>query len=95
MEADETVNLDFRRLTLLGLLLTFGLAIILAQLVRYQVLMHAELLERAEAQRTRIRVLKPERGYIADTNGRILAMNAILWEISASPNLVSDPDGLA
>jgi cell division protein FtsI/penicillin-binding protein 2 len=95
MEREEARQLDFRRLTVLGLCLTFGLAVIIAQLVRYQVLMQADLKHRAEEQRERTKVLYPDRGYVADANGHILAMNSTLWQIALSPNQVTKPVWLA
>ena len=94
MNTEKKANLDFRRLTVLGLFLTFGLAIVVAQLVRYQVLVHADLTSLVERQRQRTVELPAPRGYIADTNGHILAMNKNLWDISVSPSLVTEPDYL-
>ena len=95
MDTEKTVDLDFRRLTVLGLCLTFGLAIVVAQLIRYQVLMHSDLKQVAEEQRERTTDLPSVRGYIADANGRILAMNTNRWDISVSPVLITDPAYLA
>jgi cell division protein FtsI (penicillin-binding protein 3) len=83
------------RLTVLGLCLTFGLAVLLAQLFRYQVMLHSELVEFAESQRVKQIVIPPERGNIWDANGYLLATNIHYWEIAASPELVTDPVGLA
>lgn len=87
-------NFDFRRLTVLGLCLTFGLAVVVAQLVRYQVLMHSDLKQMAIEQRLREVELPPPRGYVADANGHILATNTNLWDISISSEQVRDADYL-
>ena len=92
MSDERPPTIDRRRLTLLGLCLTFGAAVIAAQLVRYQVVMHTELKERANKQRTRVVEVPPPRGYITDAQGRILAMNVFQWEISASPSLVTNAE---
>jgi cell division protein FtsI/penicillin-binding protein 2 len=94
MDTEKTVKLDFRRLTFLGLCLTFGLAIVVAQLLRYQVLQHTKLDGMVSNQRVRKLVLSPPRGYISDANGHILAMNTSMWDLSISPNLVTDPEYL-
>jgi cell division protein FtsI/penicillin-binding protein 2 len=75
--------------------LTFALSVIVAQLVRFQVMRHAELSQKASGQRRREREVRQERGYIADIHGHILALDVVQWDISASPPLVSDPEELA
>jgi cell division protein FtsI/penicillin-binding protein 2 len=95
MDTDKAPQTDQSRLTILGLCLTFGLAVIIAQLVRYQVFMHAELKQRAHEQRERVREVRLDRGYITDINGHFLAMNVYQWEIGVSPNVVANPEELA
>lgn len=95
MSPDQDRRADHHRLTVLGLLLTFGLAVIVAQLVRYQVFMHAELAELASEQRSRETELVPRRGFIADANGRVLAVDVYQWDIEASPTLITEPQKLA
>lgn len=81
---------DARRVTVLALVLTFVLAVVVAQLVRYQVFQHTELEAMARAQREHKRDLLPERGIIADADGHLLALNVFQWEITASPEFVRD-----
>ena len=95
MDDERTTPIDHRRLTALGLCLTFGLAVLVAQLVRFQIFGHPEIEDWAQSQRELVRIVAPPRGQIADRNGSILAMNTFQWEISASPNLVSEPGKLA
>lgn len=92
---DSQRQTDLRRMTVLGLCLTFGLAVIVAQLVRWQIMMHPQLEQMAVAQRVREREIPVTRGYITDAHGRILAMNLYQWDISASPSLVTNPEEVA
>jgi cell division protein FtsI/penicillin-binding protein 2 len=95
MLTEQVQKTDYRRLVLLALALTFGLAVIVAQLVRFQVLKYSALKEEAARQRTwEISVPSP-RGYITDVHGHILAMDVVQWTISASPPLVNDPAELS
>lgn len=86
---------DSRRLVLLGLILTFGFAVIVGQLVRYQVVMHTELREASDEQVTRMLPVTAKRGYVADAQGHLLAMDVVQWNISASPPLVNEPNALS
>ncbi len=95
MAAGDTARTYHYRLILLGLCLTFGFSVILAQLVQYQVLRHDQLRQIADAQRDREKEVPSQRGLIADTNGYLLATNLVRWDISASPPLVVNPEGLA
>ncbi len=95
MLTSETKQLDNRRLIILALLLTFGLAVIIGQLIRFQVLLHGPLKARADEQRTWEKDVPSRRGYVADVQGHILAMDVVQWDISASPPLVTEPEELA
>jgi cell division protein FtsI/penicillin-binding protein 2 len=92
MLTEQVGKTDYRRMIFLALVLTFGLAVIVAQLVRFQVLQHAALKKAAETQRTWEVSVPSPRGYITDVHGHILAMDVTQWNISASPKLVSDPE---
>ena len=90
---DETAHqTDNRRVTVLALLLTFALAVVVAQLVRYQVFQHAELKVIASEQRQTETEAMPKRGTIVDAHGRFLALNLSQFDISVSPELVIDAD---
>jgi len=83
------------RLSVLAFCLTFCFAVIIGQLVHYQVLDHDALADRAREQRTWDKEVPSNRGYIADANGHILALQVVEWEIEASPQLVTKPEELA
>jgi cell division protein FtsI/penicillin-binding protein 2 len=95
MLTEQAGKNDYRRLIFLALILTFGMAVIVAQVVRFQVLMYPTLKDLAEKQRTWQIPLPSTRGYITDVGGHILAMDVVQWNISASPPLVNDADELA
>jgi cell division protein FtsI/penicillin-binding protein 2 len=95
MSSYEEQQTSQHRLTVLGLCLTFGLAVLLAQLFRYQVILHPRLKQKVIEQRVNTKVLVPERGRITDANNYLLAVDVSYWEIAASPDLISDPDALA
>ena len=88
MFSDETLKTGNRRLTLLALALTFGFAVIVGQLVRYQVVRHTELKEISDQQVIRERPVSSNRGYIADAHGRVLGLDVVQWDVSAWPPLI-------
>ena len=83
MTTDVYSGLDKRRTLLLALLLTFGFAVIVGQLIRYQLLQHSELKQLSDRQVTVEEAVDPGRGYITDSKGNILAMDMSQWAISA------------
>jgi cell division protein FtsI/penicillin-binding protein 2 len=95
MAADKVPKTNHRRLILLAWVFTFGFSVIVAQLIHYQLLQHAELATEAEKQRTWEKTLSSQRGYIADINGHMLACDVVQWDISVSPPLVLSPKELA
>lgn len=95
MSSGKPLPLNPRRLLVLIGCLVFGLTVIVGRLVYYQVLKHEELRVEADEQRTWEKEQPPRRGYIADVNGHILALNVIEWDISVSPPLVFDQAELA
>jgi len=95
MKLENKTRSKHRRLIFLGVLLAIGALVIIGRLVYYQVGMHQELEEMVLAQRERERQVSPERGNILDLTGHPLAMSVIQWDISASPNLVSNPEELS
>ncbi len=88
MSIDETPTIERSRMTALVFCLTFGFSVILTQLVRYQVVKHEELKQQAVAQYYWEEEQAPQRGYIADVSGNLLAMNVTYWDVSVSPPLV-------
>jgi cell division protein FtsI (penicillin-binding protein 3) len=95
MSSDRASTAHRNRLIVLALGFTFGFAVILAQLVNYQVVQHAKLKELAEIERLRERDITPARGDILDALGQVLALNSVQWDISVSPSLVADREQLA
>jgi cell division protein FtsI (penicillin-binding protein 3) len=95
MSASERSTIDASRLRVLIFVLTFGFTVVVGRLVYYQVFRHDELKAQAQIQRTWDKDLQPKRGYVADVNGHILALDVIEWDISVSPPLVTDRSELA
>jgi cell division protein FtsI/penicillin-binding protein 2 len=83
------------RLTVLACCLTFCFAVIIGQLVHYQVVSHEALAQSAREQRTKDKEVSSDRGFIADTNGHILALQVVEWQIEATPAYVTEPEELA
>jgi penicillin-binding protein 2 len=70
-------------------LLCFGLLV--ARMVWLQVVQHEELDERAEANRTAIVPIVPNRGLILDRNGIVLATNYSAYTLEITPSLLDRP----
>ncbi len=90
MPNGETPTVHSRRLTVLVFCLTFGFTVVAGRLVYYQLVRHEELKKEGQKQRTWDRSLPPRRGYVADINGHILALDTVEWDISVSPTLVTN-----
>jgi cell division protein FtsI/penicillin-binding protein 2 len=85
-----------RRLMLLITLLIGCLLVVIAQLVKVQIVDHQFYLRWAEEQRVRaITMDQPPRGTIHDRNGYLLAGNAVRYSIEAAPAHVIDAEGAA
>jgi cell division protein FtsI/penicillin-binding protein 2 len=83
------------RLRVLIFCLTFGFTVVVGRLVYYQVIQYRQLNAAALTQRTWEKSIEPERGYVADIHGHILALNSIAWDVSVSPSLVVDKPTMA
>ena len=90
MLTDSVPQTNNRRLTMLAFCLTFGFSVIVGQLVRYQIIDHTQLNQKVLTERTREKDLPAKRGYIADVNGNLLAVDVVRWDISVSPLLVPE-----
>ena len=90
MSAEIPRNNDGRRLTILACFLTFGFTVIVGRLIYYQVVKHEELHQDAIDMRTWEKPVPTKRGYIADVNGNVLAMDMVQWDIALSPTLVTN-----
>jgi cell division protein FtsI/penicillin-binding protein 2 len=88
MLTDSALQTTNRRLTVLAFCLTFGFSVIVGQLVRYQIIEHAELSQEAIEEHTREKELPAKRGTITDVSGNLLALDVVRWDISVSPQLV-------
>mgnify|MGYP001071864292 FL=1 len=95
MSSDKTAATSHHRLNVLAFCLTFACAVLVGQLFRYQVIDHENLRQDALNQRTWEKEIPTQRGYVADANGHILALDTVEWEISASPPLVIHPNEIA
>lgn len=80
-----------RRLLFLMTLLTGGVLLAVAQLVKVQVLDHQFYARWAEEQRVRaVRMDQPPRGVIRDRDGHLLAGNGVRYAVEAAPAHVAD-----
>lgn len=69
--------------------------IIIAQLVRFQIVTASDLSHKAQAQRNNIVTLFARRGTIYDRNGNVLAISRECRTVYANPKKVNDPSGAA
>ena len=95
MSNDKAAANGQSRMNVLAFCLTFCCAVLVGQLFRYQVVDHYPLKNEAEGQRIWLKEIPAKRGYIADANGHLLALDVIEWEIAVSPALVFHPEELA
>ena len=93
MGTDSTI--DRQRLTLLAFFIVLGITVVAGRLIYYQVFMHEELQALAIGERTWEEPIRVKRGDISDTNGNLLALDTVRWNISASPPLVMGAEELA
>lgn len=85
-----------RRLRLVSTLLIGLVLVVVAQLVKVQVVDHRFYEEWAEYQRVRpIVMAEPPRGVIRDRNGHLLAGNSVLYSVEADPAYVVDAEAAA
>jgi penicillin-binding protein 2 len=87
-------ELDRFRLRILAaaLFVLVGFGLLASRLVYLQVLRHDELLLRAEANRTAVVPIVPNRGRIVDRNGVVLATNYTAYTLEIVPSKVVDLD---
>ncbi len=84
-----------RRLNFLALVLVMLCVFILAKLVSIQLFSYQEMSEKGERERIRQSALEPMRGRVWDRNGYLLVGNLVQYDITAAPELISDPDETA
>ncbi|MFM8695568.1 MAG: penicillin-binding protein 2 [Betaproteobacteria bacterium] len=90
----KNVELDlarFRgRLMVVGICIGLALLLLAGRAVVLQVLRHEELAARAEANRTAILPIVPNRGLIVDRNGVVLASNYSAYTLEITPSKVKN-----
>ena len=90
----KNVELDlarFRgRLMVVGICIGLALLLLAGRAVVLQVLRHDELAARAEANRTAILPIVPNRGLIVDRNGVVLASNYSAYTLEITPSKVKN-----
>lgn len=90
----EQNSYQSRIILVMAVLAAAGL-ILVAQLVRWQIVQHDEFKALAERKNQKDITLEAQRGNVYDKNGNLLAIDTVQYEISASPGLISDPAGTA
>lgn len=89
-----TLQHQNRIFVIMAILSAVGL-ILVAQLMRWQIIEHKSFVKLAEKQNQKEFILKPARGNIYDRNQHLLAVDTVQYEVSASPQLISDPQQTA
>ncbi|MBK1734026.1 penicillin-binding protein 2 [Halorhodospira abdelmalekii] len=80
------------RIIIAGLLSVLAIAILLAQMVRLQVVEHQHYATLSHENRVKVAPVPPTRGLIYDRNGRILAENRPSYQLVITPERVPDLD---
>lgn len=65
--------------------------VLVGQLVRWQIIEHHHFVALAEAEHQDELIIPPRRGEIRDKAGHLLAVDIVQYDISASPEIISDP----
>ena len=81
-------QLQYNRLTLLGVLLSLIFAALAYRLIDLQVLRHDELTAKAEKNARRSFLVEPRRGDILDAKGNLLATSVPVKTVCADPSLM-------
>jgi cell division protein FtsI/penicillin-binding protein 2 len=81
-----------RRLLLLAFMQGLVVILVVAQLVRLQIIEHERLSDRAIQDHSRRQILKAPRGQIFDRNGDLLVGNSTRYEIRTDPGSLSSVD---
>ncbi len=84
----------YRVYTIMAIMCAMTLVLV-AQLVRWQVVEHYRFIAWAEAEHQDEVVIPPRRGDIRDRNGHLLATDFVEYDISASPQIIGDPQKTA
>ncbi len=87
-------NAKYRIYTIMAVMSAIGLVLV-GQLIRWQVIEHHRFIAWAEAEHQDEVVIPPRRGEIRDRAGHLLATDLIEYDVSASPQIISDPGATA
>ena len=69
--------------------------VLIGQLIRWQVIEHYRFVAWAEAEHQNELIIPSRRGEIRDQHGYLLAADLVEYDISASPEIISDPQDMA
>ncbi|RKZ36285.1 MAG: penicillin-binding protein 2 [Gammaproteobacteria bacterium] len=93
-DAAREANLLRSRVAFAGLLVVLLTVILLARLVKLQILDHAHFQTLSDENRVKIVPVPPTRGLILDRNGVVLARNVPAYSLDIIPEAVADLDQL-
>ncbi len=79
------------RIYLVAVLMVGIGAVLVGQLIRWQIVEHHVFVAMAEAEHQDELVIPPRRGEIRDASGYLLAAEVMEYDISASPKIISNP----
>jgi cell division protein FtsI/penicillin-binding protein 2 len=74
----------------MAILCAAGLVLV-GQMIRWQVIEHHRFASWAEAEHQNELVIPARRGEVRDANGYLLAADAVEYDLSASPDIITDP----
>lgn len=89
-----TNQAQYRIYTVMAIICAAGLVLV-GQLVRWQVIEHYRFVALAEAERDGSLTIPARRGEIREWGDHLLAADIIQYDISASPQVISDPAAVA
>lgn len=92
METNE--HFKFRIYAVMAVMCAAGLVLI-GQLVRWQIIEHSYFVELAEKEHRDELIIPARRGEVRDRNGHLLAVDMVQYDISVSPQVISDPEATA
>ncbi len=92
----KTVDKRFRfRIALIFFVFLLAFAALFVSAYKLQIEQHSKLIERAKSQRLRSVALTPQRGFIYDTNGEMLAVSIEVDSIYANPKKIGESNDAA
>lgn len=88
----DSINRIFlRRVLIAGLLILFGLLVLIIRYAYLQIYAHQKYMTQADNNRIKLISAPPSRGYIYDRNGHLLADNQPVFTAMLSPDQVENP----